>query len=152
MPAARDAVQGDPLVGFNFGVEFSGVIGGYFTEASGLGSEHEIIEHKIVSQDGREIIRKIPGRLKWGDITLKRGITANMDFWEWRKQVEDGLVGQARRNGSVVMFDETYTEVARWNFENAWPSKVSGPSVNSTSNEVGIEEITIVHEGIERIS
>lgn len=151
MPAARDAVAGDPLVAFNFAVEFSGVIGGYFTEASGLGSEHEIIEHKIVSPDGREIIRKIPGRMKWGDITLKRGITSSMDFWDWRKQIEDGQVAQARRNGSVVMFDETFTEVARWNFEQAWPSKISGPAPKSDSNEVGIEEITIVHEGIDRV-
>ena len=152
MPAAKDAVQGDPLVGFNFGVEFSGVVTGYFTEAAGLGSEHEIIEHKIVSPEGREIVRKIPGRLKWGDVTLKRGITAKMDFWEWRKEIEDGKVAQARRNGSIIMFDETYTEVARWNFENAWPSKISGPSVNATANEVGVEEMTIVHEGIERVS
>ena len=68
MPAANDALQGDPLVSFNFCVEMSGVITGYFTEASGLGSEHEVIEHKIVSPEGREIVRKIPGRLKWGDI------------------------------------------------------------------------------------
>jgi phage tail-like protein len=152
MPAANDALQGDPLVSFNFCVEISGVISGYFTEAAGLGSEHEIIEHKIVSPEGREIVRKIPGRLKWGDITLKRGITANMDIWTWRKQIEDGQVAQARRNGSIIMYDETFTEVARWNFEMGWPSKVSGPSVNTGSNDVGIEEVTIVHEGIIRVS
>ncbi len=152
MPAAADAVQGDPLVSFHFGVEFSGVISGYFTEASGLGSEHEIVEHKIVTEKGREITRKIPGRLKWGDITLKRGITSSMDFWDWRKQIEDGQVAQGRRNGSVIMFDETFTEVARWNFENAWPSKISGPQPKSDSNEVGVEEITLVCEYTERIS
>lgn len=151
MPATTDAVSGDPLVSFNFAVEISGVVTGYFTEASGLGSEHEVIEHKIVTPEGREIIRKIPGRLKWGDITLKRGITKNMDFWEWRKQVEDGKVAEARRNGSIVMMDETYSEVARWNFVAGWPSKVSGPTPNTTSNEVGVEEITIVHEGITRV-
>ena len=151
MPAANDAVSGDPLVGFHFGVEFQGVISGYFTEVSGLGSEHEIIEHKIVSPEGREITRKIPGRLKWGDITLKRGLTASMDFWEWRKQVEDGKVAEARRNGSVLMFDETFAEVARWNFENAWPSKISGPAPKSDSNEIGIEEIVLVCEYTERI-
>ena len=152
MPAANDAVAGDPLVSFNFGVEVSGVISGYFTEASGLGSEHEVIEHKIVSPEGREVVRKIPGRLKWGDITLKRGITASMDFWDWRKMVEDGNVQEARRNGSIVMYDETFSEVARWNFENGWPSKVDGPTANTTSNEVGIEQMTIVHEGIVRVT
>lgn len=152
MPATNDAVSGDPLVGFNFGVEISGVLTGYFTEASGLGSEHEVIEHKIVTPDGHEIVRKIPGRLKWGDITLKRGITANMDMWKWRKNVEDGKVAEARRDGSIIMKDEQFNEVARWNFTAGWPSKITGPSVNTTSNEVGIEEMTIAHEGIVRVT
>lgn len=151
MPSGKDAVAGDPLVGFNFGIEFSGIVEGYFTEAAGLGSESEVVEHKL-SKDGKEFVRKIPGRLKWGDVTLKRGITANMDFWKWRKQVEDGKVSEARKNGSIIMMDQEGAEVARWNFVQGWPSKVSGPSVSSTSNEVGVEELTIVHEGIERIT
>lgn len=141
----------DPLVSFHFCVEISGVITGYFTEVSGLGSEHEIIEYKIVD-NGRPLTRKIPGRLKWGDITLKRGISHEMDIWRWRKQVEDGDVEGARTNGSIFMLDETYQEVARWNFEFGWPSKVSGPTPKADSNEVGIEELTIVHEGITRVS
>jgi phage tail-like protein len=152
MPTTNDAVSGDPLVSFNFAIEVSGQLTGYFTECSGLGSEHEVIEHKIVAPGGLEVVRKVPGRLKWGDITLKRGITANMDFWEWRKMVEDGNVATARRDGSIVMFDQEGSEVARWNFEKGWPSKISGPSVKSDSNEIGVEELVIVHEAIERVS
>lgn len=150
MPSGRDAVVGDPLVSYNFAIEVSGIIAGYFTEASGLGSENDVVEHKVTGKDGKEIVRKIPGRLKWGDITLKRGITTNMDFWDWRRMVEQGNVAKARKNGSIMMYDQEGSEVARWNFTAGWPSKVSGPSVNTTSNEVGIEELTIVHEGIER--
>lgn len=141
----------DPLVSFNFALELSGAISGYFTEVSGLGSEHEIVEHKVMTENGNELVMKIPGRLKWEDISLKRGITASMDIWEWRKEVEDGQVDSARRNGSVVMFDQTGSEIARWNFENAWPSKVTGPSPKADSNEIGVEEMTIVHEYIERV-
>ena len=36
----------DPLVGFHFAVEVQGVVTGYFTECSGIGSEHEIVEHR----------------------------------------------------------------------------------------------------------
>lgn len=151
MPAANDPVAGDPLVSFNFGLDLSGAVVGYFTEVSGLGSETEVIEHKIV-KDGKEIVRKIPGRLKWGDITLKRGITASMDIWDWRKQVEDGDVASARKNGSIYMLDQEANEVARWNFEAGWPSKVSGPSIKSDSNEIGVEELVIVHEYITRIT
>lgn len=141
----------DPLAGFNFSLEVSGTIAGYFTEVSGLGSEHEIIEHKVMSESGQEMIMKIPGRLKWEDITLKRGITSSMDVWDWRKKVEDGQVDDARRNGSVVMYDQSGSEVARWNFENAWPSKVTGPAPKADSTELGIEEMTLVHEYIARV-
>jgi phage tail-like protein len=142
----------DPLVGFHFGVEIQGVVTGFFTECGGLGSEHEVIEHKVVTEAGQEVVMKIPGRLKWENITLKRGITSNTDIWEWRKSVEDGDVEGARRDGSVIMYDQSLSEVARWNFEGAWPLKVSGPAVKSDSNEIGVEELTIAHEYIERVS
>ncbi|MCB8961473.1 MAG: phage tail protein [Ardenticatenales bacterium] len=147
-----DTAREDPLVGFHFAVEIQGMVSGYFTECSGLGSENEVIEHKVVNEKGVEVVLKIPGRLKWENIVLKRGITSNMDIWEWRKMVEDGDVAGARQNGSVVMYDQTLAEVARWNFENAWPVKVTGPSVKSDGNEIGVEELTIAHEFIERLA
>ena len=57
----------------------------------------------------------------------------------------------ARRHGSVIMYDRNYEEVARWNFENGWPSKITGPALNAGSNDIGVEEITIAHEGLDRI-
>lgn len=141
----------DPLVSFQYAVEVQGKVTGYFTECSGLGSENEVIEHKVVDSKGKEIMQKIPGRLKWENIVLKRGITDNMDIWDWRKKVEDGKVDEARANGSIVMMDQHLNPVARWNFENAWPVKVSGPSMKSDSNEIGIEELTIAHEGLWRV-
>lgn len=141
----------DPLVSFHFAIDIQGVIAGFFTECSGLGSETEIVEHKVV-KDGVEVVMKIPGRLKWENIVMKRGITSNMDIWAWRKQVETGDVAGARRDGSIIMYDQTLSEVARWNFIRGWPSKVTGPSVKSDSNEIGVEELTITHEYIERVS
>ena len=140
----------DPVIGFHFQLDVSGVVTGYFTEVGGVGSEHEIVEHKIV-KDGIEAVQKIPGRLKWGDITLKRGVTSQMDIWNWRKQVENGDIQGARKNGSIIMFDQSLNPVARWDFVRGWPSKVSGPQMQSDSHAFGIEEVTIVHEGIERV-
>jgi phage tail-like protein len=142
----------DPLVGFHFAVEIQNVVSGYFTECSGLGSEHEIIEHKVVTESGQEVVMKIPGRLKWENITLKRGITSSMDIWEWRKQVEDGRVEESRHDGSITMFDHELTPVARWEFKRAWPVKVTGPQPKADSNEIGIEELTLAHEYISRVS
>jgi len=148
--ASVDPGAENPLVGFHFSLDMQGKVNGYFTECSGLGSETEIVEHKVV-KDGVEITMKIPGRLKWENIVLKRGITSNMDIWNWRKQVEQGDVAGARADGSIVMYDQTLTEVARWNFVRGWPVKVTGPSLKSDGNEVGVEELTIAHEYIERV-
>jgi phage tail-like protein len=142
----------NPLVGFSYGIDVAGTITGFFTKCEGLGSSTSVVDHKVVDASGRDAVQKIPGRLEWGDITLSRGITANMDFWKWRKQVEEGKVAEARKNGSIIMYDQTNTEVARWNFVNGWPSKLDGPSLSSEGNEVSVESLTIVHEGIERIS
>jgi phage tail-like protein len=151
MPAANDdAGRQDPLVGFNFMIDVGGTITGYFTEVSGLGSENEIIEQKVVNDKGVEIVLKIPGRLKWSDITLKRGITSNMDMWDWRQLVVDGKAKDARKNGSIVMFDRDGAEAARWDFVNAWPVKISGPAPKSDSNDIGVEELTLAHEAINR--
>ena len=146
------AERTDPLASFHYGIEIKGVINGFFTECTGLGSEHEVIKHKVIDEKGHETLMKVPGRMKWENVVLKRGITQNMDIWDWRKKVEDGNVKDARMNGSVIMFDSTLKEVARWNFENAWPVKVTGPKVKSDDNEIGVEELTIVHEGMWRVT
>jgi phage tail-like protein len=140
----------DPLVGFHFALEVQGTISGYFTECSGIGSENEVITSNVVNEKGVEVVLKLPGRLKWGDVTLKRGITSSLDLWEWRQMVEEGNVGGARKDGSIVMFNQELTEVARWNFSQAWPSKITGPAPKSDGNEIVVEEITIVHEYIKR--
>jgi phage tail-like protein len=142
----------DPLLGFHFGLDLGGTIAGYFTECSGIGSEHEVIEHKVINEKGQEVVMKIAGRLKWENIVLKRGITSSMDIWDWRKTVEDGDLEGARRNGSIVMYDQKLNPVAQWDFERAWPVKVSGPQPKADSNEIGLEEVTIAHEYIKRVS
>lgn len=142
----------DPLVSSWFGVEFQGEVVGAFRECSGLGSENEVVEYKASGPKGEYIIKKVPGRLKWNNITLKRGITDAMDMWKWRKLVEQGKVDDARKNGTITMYNQQGDAVAKWNFINAWPSKLSGPSANASNNEVAIEELELTHEGYERVS
>jgi phage tail-like protein len=144
---ARDT---DPALGFHFRLEVQGRVTGFFTEIGGLGSEHEVIEHKVVDMNGNDLVQALPGRLKWQPVTLKRGLTSVRDVWDWRKMVEDGKVNEARSNGTITMFNQSLQPVAKWDFKNAWPSKVTGPQLQSDSNTFAIEEMTIVHEGIER--
>ncbi len=145
-------VEKDPLVSAWFGVEFQGQVVGAFRECTGLGSENEVVEYKASGPKGEYVVKKIPGRMKWNNITLKRGITDAMDMWKWRKQIEEGKLDEARKNGSIVMYDQKGGTIARWNFVNAWPSKLTGPSANAGNNEVAIEELEITHEGYVRVS
>lgn len=146
-------VRKDPLVQAHYYVTVQGHLDQMvFRECSGIGSETEVVEYKGSTQGDYHTIQAVPGRLKWQKINLKRGITDSMDAWKWRKLVEDGQVDAARANGSIVMVDQTGAPVATWNFKRAWASKISGPSLNSTTNEVGIEELEITHEGLERAS
>jgi phage tail-like protein len=140
----------DPLVSSWFGIEFQGQVQGAFRECTGLGSENEVVEYKASGEKGDFVIHKVPGRMKWNNITLKRGITNQMDMWKWRALVERGEIDKARANGTITMFNGEGKAIAKWDFVRAWPSKLTGPSANATNNEVGIEELEIAHEGYER--
>jgi phage tail-like protein len=143
----------DPLVAFKFGLEIEGKLSGYFTNVGGIGSETEVVEHKITNQEsGETIIQKIPGRLNWNDVTLTRGVTSSLDIWEWRQMVVEGKVDDARTNCSIIAYNQMNEPIARWEFTNAWPSRVVGPEMDAGSQTYMIEEVTIVHEGMERVS
>jgi phage tail-like protein len=147
MPTAS---REDPLTGFTFAIEIDGISLAYFQECGGLESENEVVEHKAVDKSGKEVYIKLPGRLKFGNVSLKRGVTSDLQMWDWRKKVEEGDMKGARKTGSIVLYNTEFKEVARFNFENGWPSKISGSGLKASGNEVAIEEITIVHEGMVR--
>jgi phage tail-like protein len=140
----------DPISGFSFALEIQGVTEALFREASGFGSESQIIEFKQQGAKGQTYIHKIPGTLKWQNISLKRGITPNLELWKWRQQVIDGQIEKARMDGSVVGYDEDGNEKIRYNFRRGWPSKWDASGLNAAGNDPIIETIEITHEGLER--
>jgi phage tail-like protein len=143
MPIGEDA-----LAGYSFQIEIDGVTMAQFKEISGLSSEVQVIEHKENKIGGLPIIKKLPGGHKWGDIVLKRGKTDSKALWDWHATVEKGDIDGARKNGSVVLYDYMHGEVGRYNFVNGWPSKVSLGTLQAQGNDVLLEEVTIVHEGL----
>jgi phage tail-like protein len=141
----------DPIGSMRFDVDVGDWIHGSFRECSGMGSETELIESKESMVGGHMQYVKVPGALKWENITLKRGVTDDMQIWNWRKKVEEGDVNGARTNGTITMYDSQNQSIATWTFDYGWPQKVSGPTFNATTNEIGIEELVIVHEGLRRV-
>ena len=135
----------DPFRSFNFRVEIDGITRAGFRECSGLDASQDPIEYR----EGTEglVARKLPGLNKSSNITLKWGVTDDTELWDWRKKAIVGKV--ERKNGSIVLLDETGAEKLRWNFREGWPTKWTGPSFNATGNEVAIETLEIAHEGLE---
>jgi phage tail-like protein len=125
--------------------------GGLFTEATGGGSENSVIEQKVSAPNGSVTIRKIPGNLKFNDLTLKRGVDPDMKLWEWRQMVVDGKFKDARCSGTIQMLDAQMQPVATYSFENGWPSKYTPASMNASQDQAAVEEITIAVENYKRV-
>jgi phage tail-like protein len=134
----------DPFKGYNFKIEVGGITRAGFREASGL----EPAQDPSESRDGVDKLtaRKLPSLNK--TITLKRGVTNDAELWAWRKKSIEGTVD--RKNGSIVLTDDTGEEKVRWNFVKGWPTKWTGPSFSAAGNEVAIETLEITHEGLEK--
>ena len=136
----------DPYRGFNFLVELDGITQAGFQEVSGLDSSTPSIDYREGTHPNHQT--KLPGLNTFSAITLKRGITDSDELWKWRQTVVDGR--PERKNGSIVLRDETGAEKIRWNFFNAWPAKWTGPSFTAEGNDVAIETLELAHEGIVR--
>ncbi len=137
----------DPYRAYNFLIEIDGITRAGFRECSGLDSSQDPIEYREGS-DRPLTARKLPGLVKFSNITLKWGITDDTELWDWRKKAMDGTV--ERKNGSIILLDDTGEEKARWNFREGWPTKWTGPSFNATGSEVAIETLEIAHEWVEK--
>lgn len=134
----------DPLRAFNFLIEIDGITRAGFRECSGLDSTQDVVEYREGNEGPSS--RKLPGMVHFSNITLKRGQTDDIQLWEWREKAMRGKV--ERKNGSIVLLDETGAEKLRWNFTNGWPLKWTGPTLNAAGNEVAIESLEITHEGL----
>jgi phage tail-like protein len=140
--------EGDAVAGYLWQVEIDGVAIAQFKELSGISTEVSVIEHRENKAGGISVLKKLPGLSSSGNVTLKKGKTADKTLWQWLKQVQDGDIAGARKNGSVVLYDYSHGEVARYNFTNAWPSSVNIGALAAGSSDVLLEECTIVHEGL----
>src|SRR5688572_5197182 len=89
---------------------------GMFREVSGLDSETDVVEQKSVDAKGLPVVRKVPGAVKWSNITLKRGVDSNLDLWKWREIVVQKGPTEARVDGFIELVDYVGTPIARWTF------------------------------------
>ena len=134
----------DPHRGYNFKLEIDGVRRAGFRECSGLDVTSDVIDYREGTHKAHSPA-KLVGQSKYTVIILKRGITDDHTLWDWHKKVAAGEL--ERKNGSVVL-TSSGKEKIRWNFTHGLPTKWTGPSFNATANEVAVETLEIVHEGV----
>ncbi|MBD5799855.1 phage tail protein [Bacillus pseudomycoides] len=137
----------DPLRNFRFRVEIDGIMQAGFSEATGFDATTDVIDYREGNEPTH--VRKLPGLTKYGNISLKYGITDNMELYNWHKEISNGNV--KRKNISIIIVDEVGNDKARWEFVNTWLSKYDSADLNAKGNDVAIETIEIVHEGMTRV-
>ncbi|MBV9960430.1 MAG: phage tail protein [Acidobacteria bacterium] len=142
---AQTGSRNDPFGAFNFLVEIEGVTIAGFSEVTGLSNETDVIEYR--TGDHENTVTKLPGLKKFGNITLKHGLTDNTELWEWRKTVMDGKT--VRKALSIVLNNEAGQEAVRWNLYEAWVRKYDISAFNGKGNEVLLETVELVTEKVE---
>lgn len=135
-----------PLPSFNFQVSWGTQAKIPFQEVSGLDTETQIIEYRHSNSPAFSTI-KMPGIKKFGNVTMKKGIfVKDNKFWDWYSQITMNTI---KRIGVVVqLLDEKGNPTMTWTLTNAWPTKISSPTLKSDGNEVAIQTIEIAHEGL----
>jgi phage tail-like protein len=130
--------------------EVDGVAIGRFSEVSGLQVDVEIEEYVEGGESG--FVHKLPGRLTWPNLVLKRGVTNDDNLLAWlQKSVGDGMVtrkGKAERTTAALFLVGLNGKRLRiWSFVDALPVRWTGPSFAATSSDLAEEELEIAHHG-----
>jgi phage tail-like protein len=138
--------RADPFRGYNFVLEIDNIAFGAFSEVSGLTAEGDSVDYRE-GTDVQSNVRKLIGMRKYSNIVLKRGYTTDKALWQWYANIANGIPD--RRNVTIVLMNEVREPVLRWNAENAWINKIEGPSFKASSNDVAMESVELIHEGLE---
>ena len=146
-PGAQPGTFVDPYRSYNFKLEIQGVTEGHFTECAGLEVHVDAIRYR--EGGTTQVVHAIPGQVTYGDVTLRYGLTASNELWQWLLTAVQGRV--ERRNVSILMLDSSGSaEVVRWDLTNAWPARWRGAPLDALSREVAIESLTLVFETLQR--
>ena len=134
----------DPYRAYNFVVEIEGLQIGGFSEVTGLSSEIELESYQEGGVNDRT--HKFPKQTTYPNMVLSHGLTDNEELWQWYQLASQGII--KIKNGTITLRDSQGKEVMWWNFKQAYPVKWEGPQFNASSDEIAIERIELVHQGI----
>lgn len=134
-----------PLPKFYFQVKWDSNVMS-FQEVSGLDVQSEEIKYRHGDNPVFSPI-KMPGLKKYGNVTMKKGIfKGDNKFWDWLNQIKMNTI--KRVPVTISLLDEAGKPTMVWTLTNAWPTKITGTDLKAEGNEVAVESIEIVHEGL----
>jgi phage tail-like protein len=137
----------NPYSNYNFSVDIGASVGELgFAEAEIPAAEIDVIEYRE-GNDLPTAVRRLPGRVRYGNVVLRRGVDGGLSLWEWFKATRDGQL--ERRNVTITLLDEQRNPVQQWRLRDAWPTKYDASDLNAKGNEVVIELLELAHEGFE---
>jgi phage tail-like protein len=139
----------DPLRNFRFRLEIDGINQAGFSEVTIAETSTDAIDYREGNEPTHA--RKLPGMTKYGNITLKWGITDSMDLWKWYAAIVAGQVASNRKTVSIIVQNETGGDQARFTISDAWPVKYHPSDLNAKGNDVQIEILELANEGFERV-
>ncbi len=117
-----------------------------FQEVSGLDIEAQTIEYRHGDSPEFSTIN-MPGLKKFSNVTMKKGVfKSDNKFWDWFNQIKMNTI--KRVPVTISLLDEAGAPTMVWTLANAWPCKITATDLKADGNEVAIETIEIVHEGI----
>lgn len=136
-----------PFKKYNYSVTIDGTEVGGFSEVSAPDVSSDPIEYRE-GNFAVNTVGKQPGLVKYGNVTLKWGMTSSMELYNWMKEVENGTVN--RKTVVISLQDDLHNEIAKWTIISAWPTKYTAPDFNASNNEIAIESLELAHEGVTR--
>ncbi|WP_322044106.1 phage tail protein [Paraburkholderia sp. J67] len=143
-----------PPTGFYFKVQIAGASSeddAAFTEVSGLDMEIEVEEIKEGGENG--FTHRLPGRVKYSNLVLKRGILVKgSQFAQWcQSTLRTGPGGRLTcKDLDVFLLDENGNPLLTWSCSRAWPVKWSVGAFDSTRNEVAVETLEFAYRQLKR--
>ena len=141
-----------PFRVFRYKVEVDGINRGGFSEVSGMSSSTDAVEYRE-GDDLRNTPRKLPGLTKFGNVTLRWGVTEDNEFLNWIHSVaprnDTPPTGMERKTVNITLITDDGGDGPTWTLINAWPVGYTVPDLNGSGGEVAIQSLELCHEGIE---
>lgn len=139
----------DPLRNFRFRLEIDGINEASFSEVAIGETTSDVIDYRDGTDPSH--VRKLSGLTKYGNITLKWGVTDSTLLEEWQDAIVNGQIQTNRKTVTIVVIDEANNDRARFLVSEAWPSKYQVSGLNAKGNEVLVETLELVNEGVDRV-